>query len=106
MLIGSMHKLTHEGINLRGDIIVCIVGDPSCAKLGSSIIGGTLLVFFSSIKIKGNDLRTFISRSHAIFILKLFTQESIVKGYWRFLDSLGNQQLVQFLDSFHPRCLG
>ncbi|KAF8408553.1 hypothetical protein HHK36_004616 [Tetracentron sinense] len=32
MLYGGVHKFTHEGINLRGDINVCIVGDPSCAK--------------------------------------------------------------------------
>ncbi|EPS67005.1 hypothetical protein M569_07767 [Genlisea aurea] len=32
MLVGGVHKFTHEGINLRGDINVCIVGDPSCAK--------------------------------------------------------------------------
>ncbi|XP_047319032.1 DNA replication licensing factor MCM6 [Impatiens glandulifera] len=32
MLVGGVHKVTHEGINLRGDINVCIVGDPSCAK--------------------------------------------------------------------------
>ncbi|XP_052183952.1 DNA replication licensing factor MCM6 isoform X2 [Diospyros lotus] len=32
MLVGGLHKITHEGINLRGDINVCIVGDPSCAK--------------------------------------------------------------------------
>ncbi|GAV80097.1 MCM domain-containing protein [Cephalotus follicularis] len=32
MLLGGVHKITHEGINLRGDINVCIVGDPSCAK--------------------------------------------------------------------------
>ena len=32
MLFGGVHKRTHEGINLRGDINVCIVGDPSCAK--------------------------------------------------------------------------
>jgi DNA replication licensing factor MCM6 len=32
MLLGGVHKQTHEGINLRGDINVCIVGDPSCAK--------------------------------------------------------------------------
>ncbi|KAK9989538.1 hypothetical protein SO802_029777 [Lithocarpus litseifolius] len=32
MLLGGVHKFTHEGINLRGDINVCIVGDPSCAK--------------------------------------------------------------------------
>ncbi|XP_078429129.1 minichromosome maintenance (MCM2/3/5) family protein [Wolffia australiana] len=32
MLLGGVHKFTHEGIKLRGDINVCIVGDPSCAK--------------------------------------------------------------------------
>ena len=31
-LLGGVHKTTHEGINLRGDINVCIVGDPSTAK--------------------------------------------------------------------------
>ena len=32
MLFGGVHKNTHEGISLRGDVNVCIVGDPSCAK--------------------------------------------------------------------------
>lgn len=32
MLLGGMHKVTREGINLRGDINVAIVGDPACAK--------------------------------------------------------------------------
>jgi len=32
MLMGGIHKQTLEGINLRGDINVLIVGDPSCAK--------------------------------------------------------------------------
>eukprot|EP00180_Rhodochaete_pulchella_P001176 Plantae.Rhodophyta-Rhodochaete_pulchella.ctg19951.p1 GENE.Plantae.Rhodophyta-Rhodochaete_pulchella.ctg19951~~Plantae.Rhodophyta-Rhodochaete_pulchella.ctg19951.p1 ORF type:complete len:730 (-),score=122.55 Plantae.Rhodophyta-Rhodochaete_pulchella.ctg19951:81-2033(-) len=32
MLFGGVHKRTGEGINLRGDINVCVVGDPSCAK--------------------------------------------------------------------------
>ena len=32
MLFGGVHKNTPEGISLRGDINVCIVGDPSCAK--------------------------------------------------------------------------
>lgn len=32
MLFGGLHKKTKEGISLRGDINVCIVGDPSCAK--------------------------------------------------------------------------
>jgi len=32
MLFGGVHKTTMEGINLRGDINVAIVGDPSCAK--------------------------------------------------------------------------
>ena len=32
MLLGGVHKTTEEGIKLRGDINVCIVGDPSVAK--------------------------------------------------------------------------
>ncbi|EDQ89507.1 uncharacterized protein MONBRDRAFT_25214 [Monosiga brevicollis MX1] len=32
MLFGGVHKTTPEGISLRGDINVCIVGDPSTAK--------------------------------------------------------------------------
>ncbi|ORY39896.1 MCM-domain-containing protein [Rhizoclosmatium globosum] len=31
-LLGGVHKKTMEGINLRGDINVCVVGDPSTAK--------------------------------------------------------------------------
>ncbi|KAH8075599.1 hypothetical protein JL721_1613 [Aureococcus anophagefferens] len=31
-LVGGVHKRTHEGIKLRGDVNVCIVGDPSTAK--------------------------------------------------------------------------
>jgi DNA replication licensing factor MCM6 len=31
-LMGGVHKVTPEGINLRGDINVCIVGDPSTSK--------------------------------------------------------------------------
>jgi DNA replication licensing factor MCM6 len=32
MLFGGVHKRTPEGISLRGDINVAVVGDPSCAK--------------------------------------------------------------------------
>jgi DNA replication licensing factor MCM6 len=32
MLLGGVHKETMEGINLRGDINICIVGDPSTSK--------------------------------------------------------------------------
>eukprot|EP00743_Colponemidia_sp_Colp-15_P004628 GILK01004988.1.p1 GENE.GILK01004988.1~~GILK01004988.1.p1 ORF type:complete len:834 (+),score=187.07 GILK01004988.1:48-2504(+) len=32
MLFGGVHKRTEEGIKLRGDINICIVGDPSTAK--------------------------------------------------------------------------
>lgn len=32
MLMGGVNKTTREGVNLRGDINVCIVGDPSTAK--------------------------------------------------------------------------
>jgi DNA replication licensing factor MCM6 len=31
-LMGGVHKQTSEGINLRGDINICIVGDPSTSK--------------------------------------------------------------------------
>ena len=32
MLFGGVHKETNDGISLRGDINVLVVGDPSCAK--------------------------------------------------------------------------
>jgi hypothetical protein len=32
MLLGGVHKRSIEGVRLRGDINVCIVGDPSTAK--------------------------------------------------------------------------
>ena len=32
MLLGGVPKQTAEGIGLRGDINICIVGDPACAK--------------------------------------------------------------------------
>lgn len=32
MLFGGVHKTTPEGINLRGDINIAIVGDPSTSK--------------------------------------------------------------------------
>ena len=32
MLLGGVHKTTTEGIRLRGDVNVCIIGDPSTAK--------------------------------------------------------------------------
>ena len=31
-LLGGVHKTTVEGMRLRGDLNVCIVGDPSTAK--------------------------------------------------------------------------
>ena len=31
-LMGGVHKETHEGMHLRGDLNVCIVGDPSTSK--------------------------------------------------------------------------
>eukprot|EP00039_Didymoeca_costata_P026696 m.16429 g.16429 ORF g.16429 m.16429 type:complete len:833 (-) comp5697_c0_seq1:163-2661(-) len=32
MLFGGVHKTTQDGINLRGDINVCLVGDPATSK--------------------------------------------------------------------------
>jgi DNA replication licensing factor MCM6 len=31
-LMGGVHKQTAEGMHLRGDINICIVGDPSTSK--------------------------------------------------------------------------
>ena len=31
-LMGGVHKQTPEGMHLRGDLNVCIVGDPSTSK--------------------------------------------------------------------------
>jgi len=31
-LMGGVHKNTPEGMHLRGDINICIVGDPSTSK--------------------------------------------------------------------------
>ena len=32
MLLGGIHKVTKEGMKIRGDLNICIVGDPSTAK--------------------------------------------------------------------------
>jgi len=32
MLMGGVHKRTNDKINIRGDLNICIVGDPSTAK--------------------------------------------------------------------------
>ena len=32
MLFGGVHKTTQEGMKLRGDVNVCVVGDPATAK--------------------------------------------------------------------------
>jgi DNA replication licensing factor MCM6 len=32
MLMGGVYKTTKEDVHIRGDINVCIVGDPSTAK--------------------------------------------------------------------------
>ena len=31
-LLGGVHKQTPEGMHLRGDINICVVGDPSTSK--------------------------------------------------------------------------
>jgi hypothetical protein len=49
MLFGGVHKDTREGMALRGDINICIVGDPSCAKsqiLKCVFLGGECACMF------------------------------------------------------------
>lgn len=41
-LMGGVHKQTPEGMHLRGDINICIVGDPSTSK--SQFLKWVLLV--------------------------------------------------------------
>jgi DNA replication licensing factor MCM6 len=31
-MLGGVHKQTPEGMHLRGDINICIIGDPSTSK--------------------------------------------------------------------------
>jgi DNA replication licensing factor MCM6 len=53
MLFGGVHKQTPEGMRLRGDINICIVGDPSTAKsqfLKYVKLNTYILVIFSVAK--------------------------------------------------------
>lgn len=46
-LMGGVHKQTAEGMHLRGDINICIVGDPSTSK--SQFLKYVASLYFMSI---------------------------------------------------------
>jgi DNA replication licensing factor MCM6 len=46
MLFGGVGKRTKEGTTLRGDINVCLVGDPSTAK--SQVLKFVLVLYFAN----------------------------------------------------------
>ena len=50
MLFGGVPKTTREGTTLRGDINVCVVGDPSTAK--SQFL--KYVIFFYTVTVKTN----------------------------------------------------
>lgn len=64
MLLGGVHKKTAEGIKLRGDINVCIVGDPSTAKSQflKYVHGFLPRAIFTSGKVRQTDRQTSIQR--------------------------------------------
>lgn len=64
-LMGGVHKQTPEGMHLRGDINICIVGDPSTSKSQflkcvSSFIPSTLLI--------GRQIRLFVLASGSLYL--------------------------------------
>ena len=69
MLFGGVHKQTPEGINLRGDLNVAIVGDPSVSK--SQFLKYYLIIPFS---ICSFDLIVF----HSLGMWYHFSQELFI----------------------------
>lgn len=63
MLTGGVHKITHEGINLRGDINCCIVGDPSCAKSQFLKYFTPSACYHLLFVVESDNLLTFLSTS-------------------------------------------
>ena len=70
MLLGGVNKQTGEGMKLRGDINVCIVGDPSTAKSQflKYVHGFLPRAIFTSGKVKPMHASiSYKTRKHAIF---------------------------------------
>ena len=62
MLFGGVPKITLEKTNLRGDINVCIVGDPSTAK--SQILKYVKLAIFIFFVLKCNLIRCLKTKTN------------------------------------------
>ncbi len=63
MMFGGVHKETMEGIHLRGDINICIVGDPSTSKSQFLKVSGILLF---ALLCSSAMLCTFLSLSFSL----------------------------------------
>jgi len=68
MLFGGVHKQTREGMALRGDINICIVGDPSCAK--SQILKCVLLRVGGETRIRPGAVQHARSGSCVLLCIK------------------------------------
>ena len=83
MLLGGVHKKTAEGIKLRGDINVCIVGDPSTAKSQflKYVHGFLPRAIFTSGKVRHSEKELHSRRSGREFRWwALARKELVLKG--------------------------
>jgi hypothetical protein len=72
-LMGGVHKQTPEGMNLRGDINICIVGDPSTSK-------SQFLKYDICLSI---ELQPDVSKIHMLLLAtgRLHVRQSVI-GRW------------------------
>lgn len=69
-LMGGVHKQTAEGMHLRGDINICIIGDPSTSK--SQFLKCVLIAFYltSASKPSIYQIYLFIPTSRSLHFRK------------------------------------
>lgn len=67
-LMGGVHKQTKEGMHLRGDINICIIGDPSTSK--SQFLKYATLVLCIQSLIRFSQVHLLIPSSCGIYFRK------------------------------------